>query len=314
MVSRQSGVSLVKIVFLGNFNVPYSTESHHRWTWEKMGHQVVALQEGRATTDQVVESCRDAKVFQWTHTHGWSTPGSMLLTEMIDRVHDMGVKTFSYHLDVYWGLNTWDKREENIGRHPSWRVQHFFSTVGGRDLDFRHRGVNHHYLPPGVVEYGCFEGSFNQSMSCKVGFTGSIKYHPEYPFRVKMVEALQKRYGSHFRVFQGQREAALNDLYSSVKVWVGDHCFAGTPWYWSDRLPETCGRGGFIIYPKTEGLTIPTALYSAQNVEHLISAIDHYLSRDDERELIRKKAFEHVKNHDTYTHRLAEVLRVIGLG
>jgi hypothetical protein len=128
-----------------------------------------------------------------------------------------------------------------------------------------------------------------------------------------MVATLQKHYGPRFRIFQGYREQNLNNLYASVKVMVGDHCFAGQPKYWSDRLPETCGRGGFILYPRTEGMTIPTATYEPQNLDDLIAKIDYYLAHEAEREEIRKRCFEHVKAHDTYTHRLQEVLQVMEL-
>jgi hypothetical protein len=303
----------VKIVFLGNFEPVHSTESHHKLTWEKLGHQVIALQENKITTDVVVEACKDAQLFQWTHTHGFVTSGTILLTEMLDRIHQLGVKSFSYHLDVYWGLNQWDKREANIGKHPSWRVQHFFSTDGSHDADFKRCRVNHHWLPPGVVETGCFEGSFQPSLACEVGFIGSVNYHPEAPFRGIMVKALQDRYGHRFRTFQGVRERALNDLYASVKVAVGDHCFSGRPRYWSDRAPETCGRGGFIVYPLVEGFTIPTATYIPQCLPDLFKKVDYYLDHPEKREVIRKRCFEHVKKFDTYTVRLQEILRVMGL-
>jgi glycosyl transferase family 1 len=302
----------VKIVFLGNFEPVHSTESHHKWTWEKLGHQVVALQENKTTTDAVVAACKDAQLFQWTHTHGFVPGGTILLTEMLDRIHGLGVKTFSYHLDVFWLLNQWDKREDNIGKHPSWRVQHFFSTDGSHDqAKWKSRGVNHHWLPPGVVESGCFEGSFQPSLACDVGFIGSVNYHPEHSFRGIMVQALRNRYGSRFRAFQGHRERGLNDLYASCKVTVGDHCFAGRPRYWSDRLPEACGRGGFVIYPLVEGLTIPTVTYLPQNLPDLFTKIDHYLERPEKREVIRKSCHEHVKKFDTYTQRLQEILKVM---
>lgn len=303
----------MKIAFLGNFEPVHSTESHHAWTWEKLGHSVTRLQENKVTTEQVVKACENADLFQWTHTHSWVTPGKMLLTEMLDHIHGMGVKSFSYHLDVYWGLNIWDRREENIGKHPSWRVQHFFSTDGSHEDQWKSRGVNHHWMRPGVVEYGCFEGTFRADLACDVGFAGSEKYHPEYPFRGIMVKALKDRYGSRFRVFQGVRERALNDLYASCKVLVGDHCFAGRPRYWSDRLPETCGRGGFIIYPLVEGLMVPTATYLPQNLPSLFSKIDHYLENPRVREIARQRAHRYVKAHDTYTTILPELLAVMGL-
>lgn len=303
----------MKIVLLGNHTPSHSTESHHAWTWEKMGHQVVRLQEGKATTEDVVDACKGAQIFQWTHTHGWAMPGRIVPEEMLARVHRGGTKSFSYHLDVYFGLDTWDRRETLVGLHPSWKVQHFFSTVGSKDHLFAARGVNHHWLPPAVVEYGCFKGAPRPDLTVDVGFAGSVNYHPEYPFRQRLVEALKQHYGTRFRVFQGYREKQLNDLYASVKIMVGDHCFAGEPRYWSDRLPETCGRGGFIIYPRTEGMTIPTATYEPQNIDDLFSKIEFCLEDVAFREGKRDLAFAHVKNNDTYTQRLQEVVKVLGL-
>lgn len=303
----------MKIAFLGNFRVPYTTESHHRKAWQKLGHEVVALQETEATTEQILEACKDAQAFQFTHTHSWQTPGNKLMTEVLDTLHYNGVKTLAYHLDVFLGLNTWDRRDDFVGKHPSFKVQYYFSTVGSKQVEFKRRGVRHFYLAPGVDADGCFEGTAQPHLQVDVGFAGSINYHPEYPFRKTLIETLQKHYGPRFRLFQGYRERPLNDLYASVKVLVGDHCFAGEPLYWSDRLPETTGRGGFIVYPKTEGLTIPVATYEPQNVDSLIAQIDYYLAHEAEREKIRKQCFEHVKANDTYTHRMKTITEVMGL-
>lgn len=302
----------MRIVFLGNFTVPYSTESHHKWTWEKLGHEVIALNERSATTDQVVEACKSAQLFQWTHTHGWCTPGSFSEEEMVKRVKALGVKSFSYHLDRYFGLDKWDKRESLVGVHPSWKLDYWFSTDGGHDAFFRSRGVNHHYMRPGVVEYGAYEGKSN-GQPIDVLFAGSVNYHPEYPFRQQLVDALRARYGARFRTVQGYREEKLNDLYASAKVIVGDHAFSGEPRYWSDRAPETCGRGGFLLYPATEGFCIPTATYRYQDLLDLFAQVDYFLASPGEREDVRKRAFEHVKGHDTYTSILAEALKVMGL-
>jgi hypothetical protein len=231
---------------------------------------------------------------------------------MINRVRDRGVKSFSYHLDLYFGLNLLDRRDERTGQHPSWKVDHFFSTDGAHEAEYKARGVNHHYLPPGVVEYGCFKGDFKAEYASEIGFVGSIGYHPEYPWRADMVRQLRDHYGKRFRTYAGMREKALNDVYASIKVVVGDHCFAGMPRYWSDRLPETCGRGGFLLYPRTEGMTIPTATYNPQDFADLVAKIDYYLAHEDERVAIRDAAFEHVKANDTYTNRLSEVLQVMG--
>src|SRR5215831_4658075 len=248
-----------RVVFVGNFSVPFSTESHHKWTWEQMGWEVTALQENQTSTDIIVAACQTAQLFQYTHTHGWETGGTFSMDEALEKIRKMGVPSFSYHLDVYWGLNRLDQRENRIGKHASWKVDHFFSTDGAHEEEYKNRGVNHHWMPPAVVGYGCYKGESRPALSTDVAFIGSSTYHPEYPFRGRLIQALQSKYGDRFNVFTGMREKQLNDLYASVKVVVGDHCFAGLPHYWSDRLPETCGRGGFIVYPETEGMTIPTA-------------------------------------------------------
>lgn len=301
----------MRIAFLGNFTVPFTTENHHKKAWERLGHTVIPLQENKVPPQQIVAACRDADLFQWTHTHGWGCLGTISYDQMIERLQAMGVPSFGYHLDVYWGLNILDHREDNVGLHPSWKVDKFFSTDGGHPEFWPTRGVNHEWLPPGVDEDGCYYGQAYSQYAVDVGFVGSINYHPEYPFRQRLIEALRNHYGPRFRVFQGVREQSLNNVYASVKVIVGDHCFAGCANYWSDRVPETLGRGGFMIYPRTEGLDLPLATYNPQDIGDLIRKIEYYLKCDDERERLRKDGHEAVKAAHTYRHRLAHITSVM---
>lgn len=300
-----------RVVFVGNFQHPFTTESHHKWTWEKLGWEVSCLQENRTSTDAIVEACKTAQLFQYTHTHGWNTGGSFTMNDAVKKIREMGVPSFSYHLDLYWGLGRLDQRENRIGEHPSWKLDYFFSTDGGHEEQFKERGVNHVWLPPGVVAYATHKGTFRPTLASDIGFVGSVGYHPEYPYRTEMVRRLQEKYGPRFRTYSGVREEKLNDVYASVKVVVGDHCFAGTPKYWSDRLPETCGRGGFIIYPETEGITIPTATYKPQDVDDLIAKVDYYLENEKERLEVQEAAFNHTRLHDTYSQRLSFILETI---
>lgn len=301
----------MKIVFVGNFEVPYSTESHHAWTWRHLGHEVIQLQENRTSEQQILEACRGSQIFQWTHTHSYPALGSI---QMVQQIREMGAKSFSYHLDRYWGIGS---RENDYLRHPSFHLDYFFSTDGGNDDKWKAAGINHHWLLPGVVEYGTYIANCNPN-TIPVLFTGSIGYHGEYPFRPKMVQALQNNYGSRFQVSSGIREAALNELYASATVCVGDHIFAGCPRYASDRLFETIGRGGFIIYPETEGVTdqIPGLVtYAPQDDADLIDAIDYYLDKAHEAERIERRNAAHnwCKQNGTYTVRLRQILEVVGL-
>ena len=301
----------MKIAFLGNFDVPFSTESHHAWTWEKLGHQVIRLQENRTSEQQVLDACKDAQIWQWTHTHSYDSPVTL---QTVQRIREMGVKSFSYHLDVYWGIGD---RQGKYLEHPSFALDFFMSTDGGNEEKWKQAGINHVYMPPGVVEYGAYLGS-TVDISLPLLFAGSEFYHPEYPFRPALVRALRANYGDNFQIVNGVREDPLNQLYAKTRVVAGDHIFAGQPYYWSDRLPETAGRGGFIVYPDVLGLEEykkhGLVTYKPQDTQDLINKIDYYLDIGHESDRIerRNSVHEYVKKTQTYTVHLSRILEIMG--
>jgi Glycosyl transferases group 1 len=299
------------VVFIGNFDVPYSTESHHAWTWERLGWQVVRLQENRTHGLVVSQACQKADLLQWTHTHGWHMPDESLLNPS-----NIRIPSFSYHLDKYFGIGS---RQADYLKHPSFHLDYFFSTDGGNEEGWAQAGIRHIYLPAGVVEYGAYIAPV-ADIDIPVLFAGSVGYHAEYPFRPAMVAALQANYGSCFQIASGVRENALNTLYARTRVVVGDHIFAGAPYYASDRLFESIGRGAFIIYPRTPGVTEELennglVVYEPQNVDDLIKKIDFYLDIGHECDRIdrRNRLQAYVKQNHTYTQRLSKILQIMGL-
>lgn len=149
-------------------------------------------------------------------------------------------------------------------------------------------------------------------MDIEVGFVGATGYHPEYPFRGELLQFLKEAYGERFRVFSGYRGAELNDLYASIRVVVGDSCFGGSDHYWSDRVPETLGRGGFLIHPETKGLRIPGLVtFSPGNLFELQDKIDYYLEREEERLSCVKVASAWVRENETYHNRMKTLLQTM---
>lgn len=304
------------VAILGNHGVSYCTERELDWTFAHMGHKVVEFQENEDTTEDIFKECLDygVKLFIYVHTHGWHTPGLMTMDELIVKLREVGIITASFHLDRYRGLNIADQREARVGNHAFWRTEYVFTADGGNQDWFREKGVNHFWLPPGVVERDCKLGTFNPDVAIDVGFVGARSYHIEYPFRGELIRFLEDTYGSRFKVFSGFREQSLNDLYASVKVIVGDSCFGGAPHYWSDRVPETLGRGGFLLHPASTGLNIPGLVtYEPGNLTELADKIDYYLAHEDERRALQGVAHNWVKNHETYTNRAKHILKVVGL-
>ena len=53
----------MKIALLGNHSVSFSTERELDWTLEeRLGHEVVRLQENNVTTEDVISACRERAV------------------------------------------------------------------------------------------------------------------------------------------------------------------------------------------------------------------------------------------------------------
>ena len=114
---------MAKIVFLGNFRVDYSTESHHVKTLEDMGHEVIKLQETQVTSEQILSVSENANLFIWVHTHGWKTPGRLSMSNVLKKLHSDGIPTMTYHLDLWFGL----KRQKDLSYDPVYKeIGHFF--------------------------------------------------------------------------------------------------------------------------------------------------------------------------------------------
>lgn len=301
----------LQIAFLGNFGPSFSTESELAWTFEHLGHEVVRIQENQTTAQQLRREALNADMFLWVHTHSFQCVTDEEMAEFLASLKQRGTVSVTFHLDKFWAI---PEREVRIGRDQMWKTDFAFTADGGFQDEFTAAGVNHYWLPPGVVERGCHYGTPREEYRCDVGFVGAADgYHSQYPFRMEMVKYLRERYGERFRTFSGVREQALNDVYASVKILVGDSIFAGSPMYWSDRLPESGGRGAFIIFPKIEGMTIPVETYKPQDVDDLGKQIDFWLKQPRDRREIKKHCFEHVRVNDTYTQRLETILKIVGL-
>lgn len=105
-----------------------------------------------------------------------------------------------------------------------------------------------------------------------------------------------------------------------VKIAIGDslNINFNYPYYTSDRLFESTGRGGFTIYPKIVGLEQyfnedEIVWYEHGNLDQLKQKIDYYLEHNEERESIRKLGHERTKREHTYVHRWSAILKELGI-
>lgn len=321
----------MRIVFLGNFGVEYSSETHHKKSLESLGHEVIPLQETQAGGDLVLEESLKSDMFIWVHTHGWQTPGKPM-DEVLAKLKEANVPSVTYHLDLWLGL----QRQADLHKDSVYKsIEHFF-TVDKKMSEWFNENteVQGHYLPAGVfadevymavpTEEMIYNGAPITIYLNDVIFVGSKGYHPEWKYRPQLIDWLKMIYGDKFKHYGGDglgvvRGAPLNKLYADSKIAIGDSlCIDFTyPGYWSDRIYETTGRGGFIIHPEIDGLETQfvygkeIATYKFGDFEGLQKTIDYYLTHDDEREAIRRAGFERTRRDHTYAKRWEHIINEV---
>tara|TARA_R110002020_G_scaffold34660_5_gene105290 strand:+ start:6151 stop:6486 length:336 start_codon:yes stop_codon:yes gene_type:complete len=104
----------------------------------------------------------------------------------------------------------------------------------------------------------------------------------------------------------------LNEALSKIKIVVGDS--HPSDYYWSNRIYEITGRGGFILHPKTLGLEedfqdgVHYVSYERGNFKQLKEKIEFYLNNQKLADTIRENGHAHCKQNLTYTHKVRELI------
>lgn len=295
------------IAFLGNFEAAESTENMILWALQQGLHNNVhTLQENKVGLRDIELASQNADVFIWVRTPGWLQIENK---KMFDFLMGLNIPSVSVHLDKFWGI---PEREDLIGKLAFWQCDFVFTADGSRQDDFKHRGVNHHWMKPAVSEVYIHPGTMRDQYRCDVGFVGSREYHGEYPFRAELIDFLERTYGNRFKIITGGvRGHELNDVYASMKVVVGDCIFAGTPNYWSDRVPETIGRHGFLLHPEVEGLDLPIPTFPPGDLKALKEQIDLWLYNEGARREVIEAGVQQIREKHTWTVRMKEILETV---
>lgn len=304
-----------RIGYIGNFTQAHCTEVHLAATLEDLGCEVVRMQEDALLPQWADEL--DVDMLLYTRT--W---GRDVTLDHLRQVAEKGIPSVSYHLDLYVGI----QREAGLDNDPFWRTDYVFTPDGDPKSAevFRKKGINHFFMPPGVYKPECVKGTPRDEFKCDVLFVGGGEgYHTEdWPYRMELINWLRDTYGNRFKKFGNPeptiRNMDLNDLYASAKVVVGDSLCKGFThqFYWSDRVYETTGRGGFLIHPEIVGLSEsfePNELvtYKFGDFNDLQQKINYYLENDRERNEIRERGMKRTIKDHTYHNRMAKMLETV---
>ena len=299
------------ILYIGDFKVPYSTELYIAHALRQLGYNVFCKQEDsyfvynlEANVAEVVALNPVFVLFSKGKPIGYSK-------EFIEELRKVGVKTACWLFDLYFDLPI-DRAFRLRQKDAPFNADVVYTTDGGHHEQFKELGILSKTLRQGIHEPEAI--LYEREMKHDVIFVGGNVYRT----RTIMMSELQRKYGEKFERFGHNpdcivRNLPLNELYASTKVVVGDS--QPSDYYWSNRLYETLGRGGFLLHPYTKGIDEEfedgkhLVLYERDNMDDLFAKIDYYLEHDEEREKIRRAGHEHVKNNYTYKHRCIELMK-----
>lgn len=315
----------MRVGYIGNFGPSHSTETHVSRAFTSQGHTVTQLQENEPLQWFDLDPSRFDMIL-WTRT-GWdwklygTTAGEAHVRQrrLIELSAERGVPTVGYHLDRWWGLS----RQGEISTEPFFCVSLLITADGGHQEQWAAAGINHAWLPPGVSAPECAPCEPHNEYRSRVAFVGSWEnYHTEWRHRFDLVKHLRDNWDCAFwpKPRTAVRGDELRKLYASTEVNVGDSCLLGNAdSYWSDRIPETLGRGGFLIHPHVNGLDEHfqpgehLATWAVNDWAGLDERINYYLECPDERKRIAASGRAHVLAHHTYEVRVGQIIALAGL-
>lgn len=300
----------MKIVQIGAFKNLWDEEGIAR-SFEKLGHVVLRIPEvswnfDRATKD-IEEFNPDVILVAKLKIENGEKKKFCLWAK------EKKYKIVSWTFDLYFGL----PREYWVAEDPIFKMDYAMGPDGGHTDLWRKHHVNYKVLRQGIFDEFCYKGEFDSKYDYDVIFVGCES--SEWKYRVDLCRFLAENY-PRFKWF-GRKDTLevrgdeLNKLYASAKIVIGDSVY--TPHYWSNRLYETIGRGGFMIHPLIEGITDEYKqgehfiTYRYGNFESLKTKIDYYLNNEKERLAIAESGLKHTKENHTLLNRCQQFLNLI---
>lgn len=296
----------MRIYYIGSFTRLHDEEGIAR-TLESLGHEVTRIEESHVhNIKKIILDKPDFVLFAKLKI----VPTLRML--LIQQCKEAGIKTICWVPDLYIGIS---RERLVLSRDAIFQADLVLTPDGGHNKLWEQYRVNHSVLRQGVYQDECIllppkEESFD---ICFVGTENK-----EFPYRIDIMDRLQKRYGDRFKWIGRTnsdhiRSLDLNTLYATVKIVIGDSVYS--PRYWSNRVYETLGRGGFMIHPRIEGLDEEFTFYKHlvpydyKDYVGLYEKIDYYLTHDTEREAIRLAGHEFTKENHTLVQRCKQLIK-----
>jgi hypothetical protein len=168
-----------------------------------------------------------------------------------------------------------------------------------------------YWLPQGADGRVCRETPRYPDQTVDVLFTGT--HLPAASRRYEFVQQMVRRYGRRFvHVRGGLYGDALGEAYRRARVVVAPDSPV-TDRYWSNRVYNVLGRGGYVLHKHSVGLVnqYAGALDTYADFDDLCLKIDAVLGADAYRRARSLEGWETTRVSQTYYHRCAEMIQAL---
>lgn len=284
----------MRIVIIGKFHKLYD-EEYIAKSFEMIGCEVIRIPQTMIGIDIILNLFKyKPDVILYAK---WDCP--LDVKNRIEQLQRNGTKTVCWLFDLYFGYT----REFQVKNKSFFKSDYVFTTDGGHQKEFEELGINHKCVRQGIYKDDCYILPFKE-IKYEIVFVGS--YSPIYPERNELMQRLGVKWiGKHNS--DEIRGDKLNELYCETRIVVGDSF--PSPFYWSNRVVETLGRGGFLIHKETEGLKDEYPyLVTYKDEKDLLEKIDYYTKHEDDRREIIINNFNWVKDNYTCEKQCQKIL------
>lgn len=293
----------MKILYLGNFNNSNNNKAEEsiKYALEDMGHEVVSFDEKDYTNEQLWSASKEADLFLFFKL---GTSFGKTMEDVRELLSGIECIKVCWYWDKIWG-NRYDYMNAIVPLSDF-----VFMTEG---TFFRRMNlINVLELKQGLDKRSCYIGKKKKKFNFDIAFAGSI-----YGERANWANLMKNTYGGMFNVVNGVFDDDLNDLCASAKIFVAPR-YPQDDFYWSNRIYQIVGRGGFMIHPKLHGLTKEFEdgkhVVFYKDEKDMVEKIDYYLEHPEERKKIAKAGMEYCKKNHTYHHALEKMFKLIKSG
>jgi len=299
----------MKITYLGGFNKEENTiEKDVRDELVKMGHKVTSIDDKEFDPKNVIELANKSDLFLF-RTGGVDTTDISVFHLTLNRLQYtlQEIKTKK----VFWFFD----KVIGLGNNWMFNVEPLVDIGFLNDETFlrRHHTDKLYPLHLGVFSGNIYNGNYRKDLAFDVAFNGPI-----YGTRNVFIDVMRETFGNKFGVFNFKDDKQFADLCASAKIIISPR-FPYDDWFWSERFYKTIGHGGFLVFPRLEGLKDEGFQDGINYVGYdvygeMIEIIKWWLDPNNEKAkegyaIMKKQGREWVRKKYTYDNRLEYLLR-----